>query len=97
MGAVAQADRGRSPADLLDRDDVAAQRRQLVARDPGGLGRNGREGARGGRHGSAIFPAEKEDALGVGPLVLKPADPADLDELLDADAYEAQLPLDDDE
>ena len=39
-----------------------------------------------------------QDPFGKGWLFkLKPADPADLDELLDADAYEAQLPLDDDE
>jgi glycine cleavage system H protein len=37
-----------------------------------------------------------QDPFGKGWLFkLKPADPADLDELLDADAYEAQLPLDD--
>lgn len=39
-----------------------------------------------------------QDPFGKGWLFkLKPADPGDLDELLDADAYEAQLPLDDDE
>ena len=39
-----------------------------------------------------------QDPFGKGWLFkLKPADPADLDDLLDADAYEAQLPLDDDE
>lgn len=39
-----------------------------------------------------------QDPFGKGWLFkLKLADPADLDELLDADAYEAQLPLDDDE
>ena len=39
-----------------------------------------------------------QDPFGKGWLFkLKPVDPADLDDLLDADAYEAQLPLDDDE
>lgn len=39
-----------------------------------------------------------QDPFGKGWLFkLKPDDPADLDDLLDADAYEAQLPLDDDE
>lgn len=39
-----------------------------------------------------------QDPFGKGWLFkLKPADPAELDDLLDADAYEAQLPLDDDE
>ena len=39
-----------------------------------------------------------EDPFGKGWLFkMKPAAPADIDDLLDADAYEAQLPLDDDE
>ena len=39
-----------------------------------------------------------QDPFGKGWLFkLKPADPAEFDDLLDADAYEAQLPLDDDE
>lgn len=39
-----------------------------------------------------------QDPFGKGWLFkLQPADPADLDDLLDADAYEAQLPLDEDE
>ena len=39
-----------------------------------------------------------QDPFGKGWLFkLKPADPAELDDLLDADAYEAQLPLDEEE
>ena len=39
-----------------------------------------------------------QDPFGKGWLFkLNPADPAELDDLLDADAYEAQLPLDDEE